>query len=544
MTTNPTIFAAALCRRRALRRRRCASSPPRAPTSTRRSSRSPPTTCATPATSSSRSTTPPTASTAGCRIEVEPGLAHDTDGTIAAGQGAVGGGRPAERVHQDPGDRSRASRRSPTTLAEGISVNVTLIFGLDRYRGGHGRLPRPASRRPRTPATTCRRSTRSPRSSSPASTPRSTSGSTRSAPTRPTRSRARPASPTPGSPTRPTRRSSPTDRCAGARRRRAPTRSVRCGPRPASRTRRYPDTLYVDRPGRRRTPSTRCRRRRSTRSPTTARSPATRSPADYADAAAGARRPRRRSASSYDDVDRRRSRSEGVDKFEKSLERAARRPSQTQLNARQGVSSDVSSASSVARHRCRRPTRRTTTSCPAWSPDQVACRLAAQDATLWGPDAEAEAAKRLAWVGLAAVLAAAGRRDRRRCATSSPPTGVDHVVLCGHGRLVARPRGHLRARPASSSPCSTPPTRTTSRRRCADRLERTVVVVSSKSGGTVETDSQRRAYEKAFRDAGIDPARAHRRRDRPGLAARRVRPARRATASSTPTPTSAAATRR
>jgi glucose-6-phosphate isomerase len=39
-----------------------------------------------------------------------------------------------------------------------------------------------------------------------------------------------------------------------------------------------------------------------------------------------------------------------------------------------------------------------------------------------------------------------------------------------------------------------------------DRLGETVVVVSSKSGGTVETDSQRRAFEKAFRDADIDPA--------------------------------------
>ena len=36
----------------------------------------------------------------------------------------------------------------------------------------------------------------------------------------------------------------------------------------------------------------------------------------------------------------------------------------------------------------------------------------------------------------------------------------------------------------------------------ADRLDRTVVVVASKSGGTVETDSHRRAYEQAFRDAG------------------------------------------
>ena len=38
-----------------------------------------------------------------------------------------------------------------------------------------------------------------------------------------------------------------------------------------------------------------------------------------------------------------------------------------------------------------------------------------------------------------------------------------------------------------------------------DKLDRTVVVVSSKSGSTVETDSQRRVYEGAFTDAGIDP---------------------------------------
>lgn len=44
------------------------------------------------------------------------------------------------------------------------------------------------------------------------------------------------------------------------------------------------------------------------------------------------------------------------------------------------------------------------------------------------------------------------------------------------------------------------------RRALADRLDRTIVVVSSKSGSTVETDSHRRIYEQAFRDAGIDPA--------------------------------------
>ena len=57
-----------------------------------------------------------------------------------------------------------------------------------------------------------------------------------------------------------------------------------------------------------------------------------------------------------------------------------------------------------------------------------------------------------------------------------------------------------------------------------DRLDRTVVVVSSKSGSTVETDSQRRAFEAAFEAAGIDPAGPDRGRDRPRQPARQGRP--------------------
>ena len=41
-----------------------------------------------------------------------------------------------------------------------------------------------------------------------------------------------------------------------------------------------------------------------------------------------------------------------------------------------------------------------------------------------------------------------------------------------------------------------------------DRLEQTAVIISSKSGSTVETDSQKRVYEEAFRDAGHRPDRA------------------------------------
>src|SRR5690606_29802024 len=38
-----------------------------------------------------------------------------------------------------------------------------------------------------------------------------------------------------------------------------------------------------------------------------------------------------------------------------------------------------------------------------------------------------------------------------------------------------------------------------------DELAETVLVVSSKSGSTIETDAQRRTFEAAFRDIGIDP---------------------------------------
>jgi glucose-6-phosphate isomerase len=38
-----------------------------------------------------------------------------------------------------------------------------------------------------------------------------------------------------------------------------------------------------------------------------------------------------------------------------------------------------------------------------------------------------------------------------------------------------------------------------------DRLASTALVISSKSGSTVETDSQKRVYEQAFREHGIDP---------------------------------------
>ena len=136
--------------------------------------------------------------------------------------------------------------------------------------------------------------------------------------------------------------------------------------------------------------------------------------------------------------------------------------------------------------------------------DQVASRIAGQDPSLWGEDAEAEAKVRLAWT----TLPTASRplvEEISGLRAELADRGLDHVVLCGMGGSSLAPEVICATADVeltvldSSQPDMV-------RRALADRLERSVVVVSSKSGGTVETDSLKRAYEQAFIDAGLDPA--------------------------------------
>lgn len=135
--------------------------------------------------------------------------------------------------------------------------------------------------------------------------------------------------------------------------------------------------------------------------------------------------------------------------------------------------------------------------------DGVASAIARRDATLWGPAAESEAAKRLSWVDLAESsrpLVAEITTLREELGAK----GLTRVVLCGMGgsslapEVICGSAGVALEVLDSSSPDVVSAA-------LADRLAETVVVVSSKSGGTVETDSQKRAFEKAFTDAGIDP---------------------------------------
>ncbi|MDQ1526550.1 MAG: glucose-6-phosphate isomerase [Microbacteriaceae bacterium] len=135
--------------------------------------------------------------------------------------------------------------------------------------------------------------------------------------------------------------------------------------------------------------------------------------------------------------------------------------------------------------------------------DLVASRIAGQDASLWGPDAEEEAAKRLGWTE-AVVISEPLVDDIIALRDKLHAEGVDHVVLGGMGGSSLAPEVITRTAGVELTVLdATSPGQVLAA--LGDRLKTSVLVVSSKSGSTVETDSQRRVYEKAFHDAGIDP---------------------------------------
>ena len=134
--------------------------------------------------------------------------------------------------------------------------------------------------------------------------------------------------------------------------------------------------------------------------------------------------------------------------------------------------------------------------------DQVASRIFAKDATLWGSDAEAESAIRLGWVEAPEVSAPlvaeiTALRDELRA------EGINHIVLCGMGGSSLAPEVITATAGVELSVLdSTDPDQV--RAAVSDRLATTAIVVSSKSGSTLETDSQRRIFEHEFAAAGID----------------------------------------
>lgn len=133
---------------------------------------------------------------------------------------------------------------------------------------------------------------------------------------------------------------------------------------------------------------------------------------------------------------------------------------------------------------------------------EVASRIAEKDFTLWGKEAESEASIRLGWTESARTSVELlpeilKLRDELRS------MGIDRIVLCGMGGSSLAPE--VITKTAGVDLVVLDSTEPSQVRGALIELPRTAVVVSSKSGSTVETDSQKRAFETAFRAAGIDP---------------------------------------
>ncbi|GII51663.1 glucose-6-phosphate isomerase [Planotetraspora thailandica] len=134
----------------------------------------------------------------------------------------------------------------------------------------------------------------------------------------------------------------------------------------------------------------------------------------------------------------------------------------------------------------------------------VPAALAAGDPSLWGARSQAEATIRLGWLNLPLT----GREllpEIVNLVEKAQAEGLDHVVLAGMGGSSLAPEVICATEDVPLTVLDTTDPHQV-RRALEDRLERTLVVVASKSGATIETDSHRRIYEKAFVDAGIDPA--------------------------------------
>ena len=118
--------------------------------------------------------------------------------------------------------------------------------------------------------------------------------------------------------------------------------------------------------------------------------------------------------------------------------------------------------------------------------DKVASRIAAKDFTLWGQEAEAESAIRLGWVS-SATDSQTLVSDILALRDSFKAQGVNRFVLCGMGGSSLAPEVITNKYDVELVVLdSTSPDQV--RSVVAKDIERTAIIVSSKSGSTVETD--------------------------------------------------------
>ncbi|SBS73945.1 glucose-6-phosphate isomerase [uncultured Microbacterium sp.] len=139
----------------------------------------------------------------------------------------------------------------------------------------------------------------------------------------------------------------------------------------------------------------------------------------------------------------------------------------------------------------------------------VASGITAGDADLWGPAAADEASRRLGWVEAVSVsrpLVAEITALRAELVAQ----GLTRVVLAGMGGSSLAPEviAATAGVPIVILDSTAPGQVLAALDGDAETggLDKTVLVVASKSGSTVETDSAKRAFEAAWSDLGVDPA--------------------------------------
>ncbi|MFL2001528.1 glucose-6-phosphate isomerase [Microbacterium sp. A1-JK] len=148
------------------------------------------------------------------------------------------------------------------------------------------------------------------------------------------------------------------------------------------------------------------------------------------------------------------------------------------------------------------------TTLPGLVASLVASSITAGDSSLWGATAEAEASRRLGWVQAVSVSRPLVP-EIEALRAELVAKGVTRVVLAGMGgsslapEVIAQTSGVPLVILDSTSPGQVLAAIDGDAE--SGGLDKTVLVVSSKSGSTVETDSAKRAFEAAFRDLGIDP---------------------------------------
>lgn len=128
-------------------------------------------------------------------------------------------------------------------------------------------------------------------------------------------------------------------------------------------------------------------------------------------------------------------------------------------------------------------------------------RLKLKDSTIWGPDAQSEASIRLNWIDLP--------ESTRELLPQFDALAAKHrdkssVILCGMGGSSLGPEVIAQTFSKKLFVLDSTDPDYVSHALNTD-LAKSVVVVSSKSGSTIETASQRALFEGAFKDAGLNP---------------------------------------